>query len=380
MEKRRNNGEGSWTQRANGTWKLSVSYKGLGRKYFYGDKKTCLDKKREFEVLLNKNIIGDKDILFKDFIHSWLFTVKQPTLKPASFDRIERVLQRECVEELYNLEMKQIDGHLIQTNVINRMKNEGYSYDTIKQTRSVLVELFKYALLREKIDKSPMNEVIMPKKTLFAQKERRYFSQQERESFIQACYAKHKNGIRIYKYGALYVFLLYTGCRIGEALALQWNDINFETRTANIHKTVTSIKDRNSKTKKTVEFVSNSTKTGKPRTIYLSDMAIAALKDLQEQLGWKQNGYIVHINNARPIFKSTAQNTFNRIIERAGIEHCGVHALRHSFVSLMLHNNVPITMISQMVGHLNINMTMQVYSHLLDETKIESMSIIKDIK
>ena len=70
MAKKRSNGEGSWTQRDNGTWKLSVAYKGIGRKYFYGDKQTCLKKKREFEVLLNKNIVGDKDILFEDFIHS----------------------------------------------------------------------------------------------------------------------------------------------------------------------------------------------------------------------------------------------------------------------------------------------------------------------
>lgn len=380
MAKKRSNGEGSWTQRDNGTWKLSVAYKGIGRKYFYGDKQTCLKKKREFEVLLNKNIVGDKDILFEDFIHSWLFTVKQPTLKPSSFDRMERVLKEKHVTRLYNLEMKQIDGHLIQTFIINKMKDDGLAYETIKKTCSVLGEIFNYALLREKIDRNPMGEVKLPKKSLFVQKERRYLSQQEREKLIQTCYSRHKNGVRIYKNGALYVFLLYTGCRVGEALALRWSDIDFETRTAKIYKTVARINDRSKSKNKTIEIVSNSTKTGVARTIYLSDMAIAALRDLQEQIGWEPNGYIVHVNHTKPICKVAAQNTFDRIINRAGIKHCGVHALRHSFVSLMLHNNVPITMISQMVGHLNINMTMQVYSHLLDETKIESMSIIKNIK
>ena len=380
MAKKRNNGEGSWTQRNNGTWKLSVSYKGLGRKYFYGDKQTCLKKKHEFEALLNKGIVGDKDTLFKDFIHSWLFTIKQPSLKPSSFDRLERTLKEECVVALYDLEMKQIDGHLIQTLVINKMKNDGYAYATIKKTYFTLGEIFKYALLREKINKNPMLEVVMPSKVLFTEKERRYLSKQEREKLIQTCYAKRKNGVRIYKYGALYVFLLYSGCRIGEALALKWSDINFETRTANINKTIVYIKNRKDDTRRSFEIVQPSTKTGQPRIIYLSDMAIAALKDLQEQLGWDKNGYVVHVNHTKPIYRSAAQHTFDRIIKRAGIKHCGVHALRHSFVSLMLHNNVPLTMVSQMVGHLNINMTMQVYSHLLDETKIESMSIIKDIK
>lgn len=380
MAKKRMNGEGSWTERDNGTWKLSVSYKGLGRKYFYGDKQTCLKKKHEFEALLNKGIVGDKDVLFKDFIHSWLFNVKQPALRPASFDRLERTLKEKYIVALYDLEIKQIDGHLVQTLVINKMKNDGKAHATIKKTYFTLGEIFKYALLRGKIDKNPMLEVSIPNKVLFTEKERRYLSQEERDRLVQICYAKRKNGVRIYKYGALYVFMLYSGCRIGEALALKWNDINFEARTANIHSTVVYIKNRKDNTRRSLEIVQPTTKTGHSRLIYLSDMAIEALRDLQEQLGWKEDGYIVHINHVKPIYRSAAQNTFDRIIKRAGIEHCGVHALRHSFVSLMLHNNVPVTMVSQMVGHLNINMTMQVYSHLLDETQIESMSIIKNIK
>lgn len=94
--------------------------------------------------------------------------------------------------------------------------------------------------------------------------------------------------MRIYKNGALYVFLLYTGCRVGEALALRWSDIDFETRTAKIYKTVARINDRSKSKNKTIEIVSNSTKTGVARTIYLSDMAIAALRDLQEQIDGSQ--------------------------------------------------------------------------------------------
>ena len=260
------------------------------------------------------------------------------------------------------------------------MKNDGKAHATIKKTYFTLGEIFKYALLRGKIDKNPMLEVSIPNKALFTKKERRYLSQEERDRLVQTCYAKRKNGVRIYKYGALYVFMLYSGCRIGEALALKWSDINFEARTANIHSTVVYIKNRKDNTRRSFEIVQPTTKTGHSRLIYLSDMAMEALRDLQEQLGWKEDEYIVHLNHVKPIYRSAAQNTFDRIIKRAGIEHCGVHALRHSFVSLMLNNNVPITMISQMVGQLNINMTMQVYSHLLDETQIQSMSIIKNLK
>lgn len=83
---------------------------------------------------------------------------------------MERVLKEKHVTRLYNLEMKQIDGHLIQTFIINKMKDDGLAYETIKKTCSALGEIFNYALLREKIDRNPMGEVRLPKKSLFVQK------------------------------------------------------------------------------------------------------------------------------------------------------------------------------------------------------------------
>lgn len=380
MAKKRMNGEGSWTQRENGTWKLSVSYKGIGRKYFYGDKATCLKKKREFEALMGSNVVGEKDVIFKDFATSWITSVKQPLLKPTSYDRLERVLEQDLFPNIGDLSLKQIDGYIIQKFIINRMKEEGYSFSSIKLAYSVLGEILKYAVSRNKIDKNPIGDARIPKRTLFEEKERRFLSEKERDEFVKACYAKHKNGERIYKYGGFFVFLLYTGCRVGEGLALKWSDINLEKRTAFIGRTLIYTKDRSPSKYKTMLIDQPSTKSGTKRTIYLSDMAISALEDIIEQIGYGQDKYIIHADNNKPIHPNSAQDKFRRIIKRSGIEHCSLHALRHSFVSLMINNGVPITMVSQMVGHSSIDVTARVYSHLLKETQIESMSIIKELK
>lgn len=380
MAKKRMNGEGSWTKRDNGTWKLSVSYKGLGRKYFYGTKQECLEKRSKFEALLSSNITGDKDVLFKDFVRAWLKEIKQPAVKPNSYDRLEYVTEATLIKRIGNLSLKQIDDNLIQTMVINKMKEEGYAYSTIKKTYSTLGQALKYAAARGKIDKNPMNDVFLPKRSLFENKKIRFLSDEERTKLVSTCYMKFENGRRVYKFGAFYVFLLYTGLRLGEALALKWSDIDFEKRTVNVSRTIVYVRDRTKNDGSKILVDQTSTKNGISRIVYLSDMAIEALEDLKKQMGYNPDGYIMQTKNEKIIYPADAYKIFQRVLKRAEIEQCGIHALRHSFVSLMINNGIPITMVSQMVGHSDVGITMKIYTHLLEETEIESMAIIKNLK
>ena len=380
MAKKRMNGEGSWAKRDNGTWKLSVSYKGIGRKYFYGTKQECTNKKNKFEALLSSNIVGDKDVLLKDFLHVWLKEIKQPYVKANSYDRLEYVVDSTIINRIGDLSLKQIDDNLIQTLIINKMKEEGYAYSTIKKTYSTLGQALKYAAARGKIDKNPINDVILPKKVLFENKKIRFLSDDERTRLVSTCYTTFDNGRRVYKFGAFYVFLLYTGLRLGEALALKWNDIDFDNRTVNVSRTIIYVKDRNKNDGSKVLIDQQSTKSGVSRVVYLSNMAIEAITDLKHQMGYDPNGYIMQTKNKTIIYPADIYKIFQRILKRADIEQCGIHALRHSFVSLMINNGVPVPMISAMVGHSNIGITMNVYSHLLKETEVKSMEIIKELK
>lgn len=379
MAKKRMNGEGSWTQRENGTWKLSVSYKGIGRKYFYGDKQTCLQKKLEFESLLSKGIVGDKDILFKNFVESWLKTVKKPTVKQHTYDNLYSMVKQYIVKPLGDLELKQIDGHLIQTLIINKLKDDGYAYQTVRHVHASLSSIFKYAVLRGKLNTNPMREVILPKKTLFPNKETRYLSEEERNALISTCYMRNKNGSFFFKNGPFYIFIMYTGCRIGEALALKWSDIDLENRTVTISRTMITVRnmDNNTSTRRD----QNSTKNGVIRTIYLSDMALQALLDIKASHQYDPKGYIIPGTQVdKPITYVTAHGAFKRIVKQAGIKDCSIHSLRHTFISLMINNNIPIPLVADMAGHTNINTTMKVYTHLLKETQHKSMEVIKNLK
>lgn len=380
MVKRRMNGEGSWTKRDNGTWKLSISYKGFGRKYFYGTKQECLEKKRKFESLLSTNIVGEKDILFKDFARSWLTSIKQPIVKPTTYDRINYIIENILVNKIGNLVLTQIDSNILQTIIINQLKLDGYSYSTVQFTNNILSQIFKYAFTIEKVRKNPMKDVTIPKRSLFETKEKRFLSEEERNKLVDACYSTFANGKRRYKFGAFYVFLLYTGLRIGEGLALKWKHIDFEKRTVYVSRTIIFIQNKEKNGNRQILIDQPTTKTGKSRTIYLSDMALNALYDLKEQMGYDPEKYIVYTKNNTNMRPTDAYKTFKYIVKKANITQCTVHSLRHSFVSMMIGNGVPIIMVSAMVGHTNIGTTMKVYSHLLQETQDESIKIIKSLQ
>lgn len=380
MAKKRMNGEGSWTQRDNGKWKLSVSYKGIGRKYFYGTKQECLDKKHKFEALLPSTIIGEKDILLKDFAQMWLINIKQPSLKLTSYDRLRDAVEKMIINKIGNLELKQIDDSLIQTMIINQLKTDGYSYSTIKKVSGALWQILEYATKQGKIAKNPMHNVTMPRRVLFETKAIKVLSEEDRNKLIGACYSTYSNGRRRYRFGSFYILLLYTGLRLGEGLALKWTDINFEKKTILVARTIVYVKNYDKNDGSKILIDQSTTKNGKNRIVHLSDMALNALYDLKEQSRYNPEGYIISTRNQTIMFPADAYKIFQRIIKKAGIEQYSVHALRHTFISMMIDGGVPISMVSQMVGHSSIDITMKVYAHLLQETQDESISIIKNLK
>lgn len=381
MARKRMNGEGSWTKRDNGKWKLSVSYKDIGRKYFYGTKQECLDKKQEFEALMSADlIVGGADISLKVFADQWLEMVKAPTLKPSSYDKLENVLQRQIYPKIGDLSLTQIDEHVIQVNVVNQQKKDGYAYGTIRQTHAALRQVLDYAVVRKRIKYNPAHNIKLPRQVLFETKERITFSEEEREKFVNACYATDSKGKRSCYYGGFYVLMLYTGLRMGEAAVLKWSDINMEEKYLTVSHTMIYVKDRTESVGKKILIDQNSTKSGKTRKVYLSDAAIAALEDIKGQIEYDPNGYIFHTSKGTFLFPSDLQKRFYNILHRAGIEPCGLHTLRHSYVSMLIGAGVPIAAVSELVGHSNISMTLRVYSHLLQETRLEAMNIIKGLK
>lgn len=152
-------------------------------------------------------------------------------------------------------------------------------------------------------------------------------------------------------YKRYYTFLYYTGCRRGEALALSAADVsgktvNLNKSIRNYNKGYTPLKNRYSK-----------------RTILLSDKAYEAIEPLLQLDGDFLFGGL------EPIPVTNITRNFDKALAKAGLPHYRIHDLRHSFVSNAILNGIDIVSISRYVGHANIEMTLNRYSHLLKDSE-----------
>ena len=159
--------------------------------------------------------------------------------------------------------------------------------------------------------------------------------------------------------------LFMTGMRIGEAAALLWSDIDFDTGLLSITKTMyyKSMDDFKPVEPKTQASV---------RTIYIDKDTIKELKAWQEvqKKGLKNCDYVLSYNGI-PTSKHTLPRALEKLAELAGVHRIKIHALRHSHASLLISMGENPLLIKERLGHEKIQTTLGTYGHLYPNTNLE---------
>lgn len=327
-----------------------------------------------------------------DCIFEWVINVKSLQLKESSYSRLYQVTE-DYINPRFNIyRVNEITPDLIQFNLINDLKNKGLSHSTIKKCVNVFTGFYRWAVGTQKVDYNPCQTLILPNDKLLKEErgetnEVKYYSKNEINKLRIAADAKNKHCFEVnnYRYPRAYVYLFicYTGLRIGEILALKWSDYDEEKKTININKDIVEYKD--SKTKKIVTRLQLTPKTSSSRRILtLNDSAIEVLNTIKERSFNPDNEYIV-ANRKKDGVKdyvapSNFRNAFRRFCEFAKVEYKGVHALRHTFASLMFAQGVDIKYISTWLGHSSVQITYDTYVHIMDEMGYEDRVAIPAIQ
>lgn len=164
------------------------------------------------------------------------------------------------------------------------------------------------------------------------------------------------------EYKFFFEFLYFTGVRLGEANALTFNDVINDT--VFINKTI-------SKEFSKGERVITSTKTkGSTRRIKIDNILMAQinqLKDFYKSVYEDYNNNFFVFGGKKPLSPTTLERKKNHYCELAKVKRIRIHDFRHSHATLLLSKNIPISEISQRLGHSDINMTINTYSHLFPE-------------
>ena len=160
--------------------------------------------------------------------------------------------------------------------------------------------------------------------------------------------------------GPMVTFIALTGCRLGEASGLRWADVDLEEGTATIRRS---------------SVTAESTKTDRARTVPLLPEVVDSLrtwrqKQRQERLvmgpGWQDTqGLVFTAGTGAPIDLHNARRDMQRVLRRHGIETARpFHSLRHGLASRLLARDVPLPVVSAILGHSSIRVTADVYGHV----------------
>lgn len=268
-----------------------------------------------------------------------------------------------------------------------------YSDSIVKKTMEILKPSIKKAVIEQKMRFNPLDFVVMPKKNSIIgindEEKEQMYTDDEIEKITEVCmgfYGTSTRNTKRYRYAPVYILLLNTGMRIGEFAALTWKDIDFDRKIIRINKTVSTIRNRDRfETDNEKVNVITTTKTKKSnRVIPMNETACLILKELekrQKDMGI-QSDYIVSNKEGHPMLVRVFEQTFSRICEENFIDYKGVHALRHTFGSVLVKKGVDIKVISEILGHSTVQFTYDRYIHVINEMNAEAVNLIhiSDVK
>ena len=371
-------------KKADGSPNIKKFYSGKN-----GKKSDVVKKMTAWRLRHQGDYASTHDIKLSEAILAWAEICKKPDLKPSSYDRLESIIRCQIIPRIGWRYVHELSDVVIRSELIAPiMDQDELSVSTAKKAYNALNAYLKYAVYTKVIQYHPMAIMKAPKKNksieLNLDEEGEEVSTElalnraEMKQLQSVLYTKWKTGARRFINGAAVDLVLNTGLRMGEALALKWDDVNFEKKTVSVNKNLVLVRNRGKGDKKYKLILQDKPKTEKgKRIIPLNTATISALEDLKACPGYHEHGFIIHTRNGNPVLPRVFEQMLELMCKAAGIRKIGVHALRHTYATRLFENGVDIKVISELLGHSSTEITYRIYIHVIDSLKEEAVQALE---
>ena len=332
-------------------------------KKFSGKKKTAVKNKLEDfkrKLLIANGDFGDDDVLFQEYADEWLHTILRNSLKPTSYTRKEVTLQNQVYPHLGGIPINRITHSDVQ-NMVNDLADDGLSYSTIKKAYEAVSGCLANYRVKTGTYLNPCEGVTLPSNSTRDVSDITFFDADQRKLIYEEAVRRYGSGKSVYRLGNAIIVLMYTGLRVGELLALTWNDIDFENRTITVGKNavVAKVEEKDGAHYRVINQKSTKTQSGN-RIIPMTETAYNTLMAIKEINGNQK--YVMSSANGKQITPRNINRMFHSILTKTGIangvdELCGVHTLRHTFASMLFKNKCDVKIVSELLGHADTKIT-----------------------
>lgn len=383
----RGHNEGSIFQRADGVWvgQIQIGFKPDGRRKF--TTKTSKSRKEIADWLtesrndiLKNSFIEPNSMTVEDWLWNWMVTYKLKNVSSNTYARYLNLLNIHIIPAMKNVKLKNLKAIQIQ-NFFNDCKESGMSASAIKHVKTIFNQALECAFRENLIPKNWTEYTVLPKAR--SKEEVSVFTPEEQEKIIK--------NIPFSPLGVLIRLAIATGAREGELLGMHWSDIDFENKVINIAQSLGKKREFSADGRSVIstENAVGDLKTlHSKRVIPITDSVIDLLKKYRA----KQNQFIklpdnteilpsmVFLNASGGYWdNSNAIKQYRRFLKSLGIPYRKFHTLRHTFATRIMEANVHPKIAQELLGHSTVNITMNIYSHVLPEQKREAIEKIKGI-
>jgi integrase len=360
---RRGNGEGSIYQRANGQWcaTYAAGYDSDGKRrrrtIFATTKEEILAElaKKQSEKLAGQ-LNEPTRLRLGAYLDRWLEDASRPTIRATTYESYKGIVKNHLKPHIGGLLLGKLGPAHVQ-GLYSEMERGGASARTRQLTHAVLRKAMKQAVRWRLISFNPCDAVDPPR---VARSEIHPLDGDQVAALLAAA-----AGDRI---EALYVVAIGGGLRLGELFGLQWADIDFAAGAISVVHTLMEVNG-----KLTLE----DTKTTKSRRrVDLPQVAIDALLAHRKRMlaeGFARVGWVFCNTKGGPMRRSHfhAQH-FKPLLARAKLPHIRFHDLRHTSATLLLAAGVHPKVVQERLGHSQIGITLDIYSHVLPSMQVEA--------
>jgi integrase len=339
-------------------------------------KGTKKDAERKCAELIHKYNIGEyqepTDMTVGEWLSRWLevYVKKSSKKKMRTKETYKSVVENHLIPSLGHFRLQKLQPSDVQ----NYYNTSSLSPSTLEQHHGILHQAFKVAVQQERLLNVNVVGMVAEKPTASKDLEINTWDEDEVRRFFKAA---KEEGIQ---WEAFYRTAIETGMRKGELCGLKWDDIDFDTDTISVCRTLV---------KAGPEPMTDSPKSGRGRAIVISKELSrllrrykAAQNELRMKLGsqYRDYGFVFTRATGAPVnHKNINERNFDKIIKAAGVKRIRFHDLRHTCATLLLASGTHPKVVQERLGHANISMTMDRYSHVTPTMQADAARLLGDV-
>ena len=298
-----------------------------------------------------------------DWLIQWLENYIRPSVKMRTYERYKLIIKQHIKDKIGGLNLNDLSPLVLQSFITellqsgNKKTGKGLSANSVNAVISVIQSSLKTAHLLGLTKEYTADKLKRPK---LKEKPVECFTLIEQKQIEQAVL----NGKKDKLYGI--ILCLYSGLRIGELLALTWDDIDFGKGLLFVSKTCHDGNDG----KNHIRIIDSPKTVHSRRVIPLPKQILSLLKGVKKR---SKCEYVI-ADKDKPVFVRSYQRTFEFLLKKLNISHKGFHSLRHTFATRAMECGMDVKTLSEILGHKNPTVTLNRYAHSLMEHKQDMMN------